>query len=85
MPCKFCGSEDRKKFNAKIAIYFPRLKNIDKPTILVFPRLELCFDCGTAEFTLSEDELRSLEKGKAAASVDLRPVRLYTGRPPILN
>jgi hypothetical protein len=49
-----------------MAIHFPGLKNIDKPIVWVFPKIVVCLDCGTAEFALTEDELRQLAKSKAA-------------------
>jgi len=44
------------------------LKNLDKPTVFVFPELIVCLDCGTAEFVVPEAELRQLAKGDAAAA-----------------
>jgi hypothetical protein len=37
MPCKSCGSVNRKKFTAEIGIHFSELKDIDKPVVWVFP------------------------------------------------
>jgi hypothetical protein len=68
MPCKSCGSVDQKKFSAEMAIHFPGLKNIDKPAVWVFPELVVCFDCGTAEFAVPEEELRLLARDAAAAA-----------------
>jgi hypothetical protein len=50
-----------------MGIHFPGLKNIDKPVVWVFPELIVCLDCGKAEFTVPEAELRLLAKGSAAA------------------
>jgi hypothetical protein len=46
-----------------MAIHFPGLKNIDKPVVWVFPEVLICLDCGTAEFTMSEPELRKPARG----------------------
>jgi len=54
-----------------MGIHFSGLKNIDKPTIWVFPELVVCLDCGHAEFGVPEDELaklRRLAKGDAIGS-----------------
>ena len=67
-PCKSCGSLNQGKFTAEMAIHFPGLKNIDKPTVWVFPDLIVCLDCGTAEFAVPETELRQLAKGNAVAA-----------------
>ena len=68
MPCKSCGSVNQRKFTAEMGIHFVGLKNIDKPVVWVFPELKICLDCGTAEFTVPEAELRQLAKGDAAAA-----------------
>jgi hypothetical protein len=55
-----------------MGIHFTGLKNIDKPTIWVFPELVVCLDCGHAEFGVPEDELaklRRLAKRDAIGSV----------------
>ena len=61
--CKSCGSGNVGKFGGEIFIHFLGLKNIDKPVVSVFPELLVCLDCGTAEFAVSEDELRLLASG----------------------
>lgn len=44
------------------------LRNIDKPTVWVFPRLLVCLDCGSAEFVVPEAE----RKGVVALSFGSR-------------
>ena len=51
-----------------MGIHFPGLKNIDKPVVWVFPELTVCLDCGAAEFTVPNAEVRRLAKGDAAAA-----------------
>jgi hypothetical protein len=68
MPCKSCGSINQSKFTAEMGIHFLGLKNLDKPTVFVFPELIVCLDCGTSEFAVPEAELRQLAKGDAAAA-----------------
>lgn len=67
MCCSSCGSENLGGFTAEIAIHFPGLKNLHKPIVWVFPRLKVCLDCGIAQFTVPEAELRLLAKRDAAA------------------
>jgi hypothetical protein len=62
MQCKACGSHNQTEFNAEINVHFPGLKNVDRPAVLVFPKLLLCLDCGFTEFTLSESELHLLDE-----------------------
>ena len=52
MPCKSCGSVNQKNFSAEMGIHFLELKDIDKPTVWVFPEVILCLDCGMAEFSV---------------------------------
>ncbi len=68
MSCKACGSINQNKFSAEMGIHFPGLKNIDKPTVWVFPEIVVCLDCGTAEFAVPEEDLGQLAKGDAAAA-----------------
>lgn len=66
MSCRSCGSENRRQFGAEIMIHFPGLRNLDKPGVLIFPRLTVCLDCGFSEFTLVETETHVLKEGAAA-------------------
>jgi len=36
--------------------------------VWVFPKLIVCLDCGTTEFTVPKSELHQLAKGDAAAA-----------------
>jgi len=66
MACNSCGSENRTEFGAEINIHFPGWKGLDKPSVLIFPKLVVCLECGFAQFTLPEAELRLLQEGAAA-------------------
>ena len=59
MTCKSCGSESQTQF-AEIMIHFSGLRNLDKPGVLVFPRLATCLDCGVSQVTLSDGEFGPL-------------------------
>jgi hypothetical protein len=47
-------------------IHFPGWAGLDQPTVWVFPKLVVCFDCGATLFTIPEAELLEIEKGLAA-------------------
>ena len=46
--------ENQRNFAGEINIHFPGLKGLDKPTVWVFPKLVVCFDCGFTEFLIPE-------------------------------
>jgi hypothetical protein len=58
--CKSCQSNSRQTFNGEVAVHFPGLNGLDMPIVWVFPRLEVCLECGFAEFEIPEKELRAL-------------------------
>ena len=66
MSCGSCGSGNQAEFSAEINIHFSGLKNLDKPSVLVFPKLLVCLDCGLSQFTLPETELCLLKENAAA-------------------
>jgi hypothetical protein len=66
MTCRSCTSNNRAEYGAEINIHLP--KDQDKAALLVFPKLVVCLDCGVAEFTIPEVELRQLGKRGAAST-----------------
>jgi hypothetical protein len=64
MLCRSCASNIQQDFGSEIIIHHPGLKNLDKPTVMVFPKIAVCLDCGVTEFTIPETELRLLGKGR---------------------
>jgi hypothetical protein len=44
------------------------MADIDKPSVLVFPKLSICPHCGTAEFVVPEAELSMLVNRDAGAA-----------------
>jgi hypothetical protein len=67
MRCQSCGSENMGKFGGEVGLHFRGLKNIDRPTVFAFPEILICLNCGIAQFTVPEAQLRQLAKGEAAA------------------
>jgi hypothetical protein len=63
MSCASCTSCNQAEFTAEINIHVLGLKNLDKPSVLVFPKLLICLDCGFSRFTTPETELRLLARG----------------------
>jgi hypothetical protein len=67
MACRSCGSDKQSEFSAEMIIHFPGREGLDKPVVPVLTKLLICFTCGFTMFTISETEIRLLEKGAAAA------------------
>lgn len=60
MTCKSCTSKNREAFSAEINVHFGGWEGLKKPSVLVFPKLLVCLDCGFAEFAVPETELARL-------------------------
>jgi hypothetical protein len=52
-------------FGSEINIHFPGFKGLDMPTVWVFPKIAVCLECGRAEFSIEEADLRLLAEGSA--------------------
>ena len=62
MACRSCQAENVTEFGAEINVHFPAREGVDKPSVLVFPKLVVCLDCGFTHFTLPESKLHQLAK-----------------------
>jgi hypothetical protein len=61
MACKLCHSVNQEAYPSEINIHPPHgLPNLDKPSVLAFPTLLICVNCGFTEFLLTERERREL-------------------------
>jgi hypothetical protein len=65
MSCMSCISANQEEFPAEININMSALKNVGKPSVMVFPKVLVCLDCGFAQFAFPETELRLLRKREA--------------------
>ena len=63
MSCLSCASGNQAEFPAEINVHFPSLKNLERPAVLVFPKLLVCLDCGFSQFTIPEKELALVAGG----------------------
>ena len=62
MSCLSCASGNQAAFATEINIHFPGLKNVDKPSVFVFPKILVCLDCGYSRFTIQDTELAQLQE-----------------------
>jgi hypothetical protein len=60
--CASCGSEKQIPFGAEMMIHVPGPEALDRPGVLAFSKLIVCFGCGLTLFVLPERELNLLEK-----------------------
>ena len=60
MTCSFCTSSNRTEFPAEVNIHFPDIKNADKVGVFVFPKVQICLDCGSSSFITPVPELERL-------------------------
>ena len=71
MMCLVCQSSNQRTFPSELNIHFPGFEGLDRPTVWAFPRLLVCLDCGSTQFTLSDDQVRELKadsRSEAAAA-----------------
>ena len=61
--CHSCSSKNQQLFNGEVAVHFAGRDGLNKPIVWVFPKLTVCVDCGVAQFTVPEQELRVLATG----------------------
>jgi hypothetical protein len=72
MSCLLCASGREKEFTAEINIHFSGLNNLDRPSVLVFPKILVCLDCGFSQFTAPEAALALLAEATPASDVSAR-------------
>jgi hypothetical protein len=66
MQCKSCESQHQTEFDAEINIHLPGKTGMDKPAVLVYPKLLVCLDCGFTECKVTEATLPRLAEGARA-------------------
>jgi hypothetical protein len=76
MLCPSCSSSNQAEFPTKMLVHFGGLKNLDKPSVRVNPRLLVCLECGFAQATIPASELAQLVAGTSDRTVgDELPLR----------
>ena len=63
VPCSSCQSENQKTLTSEMAIHFRGIEGLNEPSVLAFPGLSVCLDCGIAQFNAPEKELEVLRTG----------------------
>jgi hypothetical protein len=60
MYCLSCGSSKQVELTTEMMIHFLGREHLDQPGVLLFPKIEVCLDCGLSCFTVPETELVSI-------------------------
>jgi hypothetical protein len=60
MTCERCSSDNQSKFTVEMNFHFPGWEGLTKPTVLAFPEVLVCLECGFAQFSIPEAELHRL-------------------------
>lgn len=68
MTCLFCTSSNRTEFPEEMNIHFPDIKNADKVGVFVFPKVQICLDCGSSSFMTPVPELERLRAADESLS-----------------
>ena len=57
-----CSLDSRRTSNGEVALHVPGLEGLEKPTLFVFPAVQVCLNCGFAAFVVDDADLRSLRE-----------------------
>ena len=68
MKCSLCASVNQSEFPSEIILHYRNIKNLNKPKVLVFPRVSVCLDCGFSRFDTPTPELRALREEIASST-----------------
>jgi hypothetical protein len=68
--CQRCSSRETKKFKTEVNFHFPGWEGLTRPTVLAFPEVTVCLNCGFATFDISDSELQRLAEGAATGHVE---------------
>ena len=60
MACAVCSSLNEAEFAGELMLHFSSPTLVTKPSVLTFPMISVCLDCGGARFNTSVEELRLL-------------------------
>jgi len=60
--CFACGSSRSSELLGESCLHFPGgLESLDKPPVWAFPQVLVCLECGTAQFSLPEEQLKLIQ------------------------
>lgn len=62
MSCPVCVSANQEEFSAEMMFHFRGMENLDRPGVMMFPKVQVCLDCGFSQFTTAKMSLTLLAK-----------------------
>ena len=67
MACRQCASDNQQEFGVEMNVHFPGWNGLSRPTLMIFPQVLVCLNCGFAEFSVPKTELGRLVMSKGAS------------------
>ena len=62
MSCPSCASLNQAEFATEMMIHSSGNANAVNPSVLAFPKVSICLDCGASQFSTPDAELRMLRE-----------------------
>jgi len=69
MSCPVCLSANQKELSAEMMFHFGGMENLDRPGVMISPKVLVCLDCGSSQFTVAKMELALLAKTNPSVEV----------------
>jgi hypothetical protein len=66
MPCRVCGADNLRKFEADLTANPTNIEGIKDPPVYICQQLLVCLDCGFTELRIPPAELTLLKKNQRA-------------------
>lgn len=63
MLCPSCRVGNPVEFGSEMMLHFNGIKNVNNPSVWLFPTVLICLVCGVARFSVPEAKLASLAAG----------------------
>jgi len=63
MSCVLCSSLNEAEFATEMMIHVNGPQRLTSTSVLAFPKILVCLDCGSSHFNTPGAELRALRKG----------------------
>jgi len=80
MACRSCRSKKQTQFGAEINIHFSGLRNLDKPGVLVFPKVLVCLGAALLSLRFQKPSCGYFEKVAAKCLTVLDACLLWPRR-----